>query len=239
MERTMRGRATDSEYAQIHRQSDTIGRMVDAGKRDPKLVSKAYQDIIERREDGRLDLVADTQIIELGQLGIDYDTPLDELAKDINKYNAYIEHFAAFPEPMYHQEGRLVLANLVLVNYKFNEFRDELSATYDDIRRMHQEAGYVPVGIRELLACYQSKKDVLDRLTAVSYVRVLTLGVGIVTGPGRIGEVHCYFEQVPMLRKMGSNAEFDLTTTHVTHGYASKDDYFLARKFPSRLHSDF
>lgn len=218
-------RASDSDLAKIYRQTSTLGRMIDEGKRDSKWVSEVLQGAIEHREDGRLDFVAESTVVPVGMVEIDYETPLSELAAGMQTFAAELEEFEALPKPM-HYNGGIWRAKLVLVHYKFNKVGDYLSATYDDIRRLMHEQDFVPVGTRELLACYRQK---LDELNQTGARRIVPLGMGIPSA-GTTGNVPCIFEIVSCLDCFFRDESYRLTTEHLTLHSPGNDNWYLARE---------
>lgn len=218
-------RVSDSDLARFHRQMSTLGRMIDEGKRDPEWVSKIVQSAIEHREDGRVDLVNSSQIVDLGIVEVDYDTPLAELTAGLELFNAHLEKFELLPQPMYHHAGERQKANLVLGTFRYNDLRGHTPPTYDEVRRLLHEQSLVPVNIRELISTWSQK---LDKLEELSIKKLVTLGIGVPLH-GTHGSIHCIFEVVSCLERWSLKDPFQLKTEDVTLRRAAPENWYLAR----------
>lgn len=228
---------TDSQSVKIYRQAATLGRMAEEGKRDPEWVSGVLQSAIEHREDGRIDFVQGTTVIDLGEFDVDYETPLAELASGIESFNPYYELFETQPKPMYYSHG-LWEAEFFLVNFTFREdqdFRVE-GPLLDEVRALLTRRNFVPAQIRELIAVLKGHEP--GQLNKIGHIAALGCGVPL---SGKInGTTLCTTEVVPVATRFHPADDFKLETEPVSRNHANSGDHFLVRKVEgARLGNNF
>lgn len=206
-----------------------LGRYVLEGKRDPKWVAKLIQErVIDRKEDGSLDLVDTCEVIDLGLVTVDYDLPVEEMLADIKDSFQVAETFWDAPRAY---DGGAPNIHLAAIHYTFNSNSYTSGITLNDIRKLTDNRDYVPVQLPELAACLRAKGDILNEQN-IRQLIALGLGVG---SSGTTGNVPMVFEKIPILRKLLASDPYEIGTTHTFDAKVDGREWYLVRVRDHRI----
>lgn len=189
-ESEVKERASDAEMAKIFRQTGTLGRMADEGKRDPKWVSEVLQKAIEHREDGTLDV--DCKVIDLGEVEVNYDLCL---AKGLEGIQGSLPYPDRFEHCTWSAQSGTHKVKMGLVQFSFRGTWTMFNG--HQLRTEILRNGYYDTQLPELVAVVTNMTETLGELKVFHDIYALGPGVTICGGTSNLPDLGLVDELVP------------------------------------------
>ena len=186
----MKRRASDAEMAAIYRQTGTLGRMADEGKRDPKWVSGVLQSAIEHREDGTLDV--DCKVVDLGETEVNYDLSVTEMLEGTRASLLYPDRYE---NCTWAAESGTHRVRMGLVRFSWQGSLTGFNG--HQLRAEIRRNGYYDTQLPELMAVIKAMPKQLKDLGFSRHIYALGPGVTICGGTSNMPDLGLVDEHVP------------------------------------------
>jgi hypothetical protein len=201
----MKRRASDSEMATIYRQTGTLGRMADEGKRDPRWVSDVLQNAIEHREDGTFDVSC--EVIELGEFEVNYDLSVTQMTEGAEGTFLYADRYESC---IWAADNGTSKVKLGLVGFSFKGSWTMFNG--HQLRAEIRRNGFYDTQLPELMAVVTVMPKQLADLGFSHDIYAMGPGVMVRGGTSNLPKLGLVDELVPKASIWGQSKEVHLTS---------------------------